>query len=188
MAELNCGTCTNVFSVWPFKLKAGKGKFCSRSCYAESLKGKKHTQEHKGKISASLQGVVNAGQFKKGIVPPTAFKKGHIMSVESRIKIGAAEKGEKHWNWKGGISPVNELLRNCVELRLWRKAVFERDNFTCQAEGCGAVGVTLNADHIKPFSLYPELRFAIDNGRTLCVPCHKKTETYGAKIRNYERA
>ena len=38
---------------------------------------------------------------------------------------------------------------------------------------CGQVGGYLEADHIKPFSLYPELRFELSNGRTYCKPCHK---------------
>ena len=61
----------------------------------------------------------------------------------------------------------------------WRKAVFARDEYACV--NCGARGVRLNADHIKPFATYAGLRFDISNGRTLCVPCHRRTPTYGNK-------
>jgi len=61
--------------------------------------------------------------------------------------------------------------------REWRTKVFRRDGWTCQ--DCGARGVRLQADHIKPWSTHPDLRLDLDNGRTLCEPCHRATSTYG---------
>ena len=104
---------------------------------------------------------------------------GRKKSIETRKKMSDANKGEKCHFWKGGIAPMNKIIRISVEYRLWREAVFKRDNWTCI--WCGQRGGELHADHIKPFALYPELRFSIDNGRTLCVPCHKTTDTYGGK-------
>lgn len=93
--------------------------------------------------------------------------------------------GKNHWNWQGGKTDIIQKLRNSPEYKLWREAVFERDNFTCI--WCGDnKGGNLQADHIKPFCDYPELRFAIDNGRTLCKSCHLKTDTFGRKALNYK--
>lgn len=87
------------------------------------------------------------------------------------------KRGENHPMWRGGISTEVELIRNSKDLREWRQAVYARDNFTCQI--CSERGGKLHADHIKPFSLFPELRTDINNGRTLCVSCHKK---HGARV------
>jgi len=83
---------------------------------------------------------------------------------------------------KRGVKPRTYHLRHRDKHgsafdREWRIAVFERDNYTCQL--CGVRGGRLQADHIKPFKAFPELRHDLSNGRTLCVPCHKTTPTYG---------
>ena len=96
-----------------------------------------------------------------------------------RIKRSEAKKGSKNYFWKGGLTQANLLVRNSLEYKFWREAVFKRDNYTCVK--CGARG-GINADHIKPFSLFPELRFELTNGRTLCVPCHQNTDTYGTRL------
>jgi len=108
-------------------------------------------------------------------------------------------------NYKDGRTPLVRLLRQNVNYKQWRITCFKRDNYTCQE--CGQVGGILNVDHIKPFSIilkeflktYSQFSpiedketlmrlsdsyapfFDIDNGRTLCFGCHKKTKTYGGK-------
>jgi hypothetical protein len=54
----------------------------------------------------------------------------------------------------------------------WRKEVFKRDNYTCQE--CGQKGY-IEAHHIKRWVDYPNLRYDINNGKTLCKSCHSKT-------------
>lgn len=99
-------------------------------------------------------------------------------SKEWRDKLSAALKGEKGSNWRGGVTPEHRRIRFSAAYRDWRKAVFERDDYTCQF--CGERGGILNADHIQPFAYFPELRLSIENGRTLCLACHKTTPTYAS--------
>lgn len=60
--------------------------------------------------------------------------------------------------------------RNTKEYSEWRSSVFERDNFTCV--DCKKRGGYIEAHHIKKFKDFAELRFDVDNGKTLCKPCH----------------
>lgn len=128
--------------------------------------GYKQSKEHRNKISEAHRGI-SSGMLNKKHTKETKLK----MSL---IRIGKPNKsvsGKNSCWWKGGITSENMAARNSIEFRLWREAVFARDNWTCQE--CGKRGVRLHAHHIKKFSKYKELRFAIDNGRTMCKECHK---------------
>ncbi len=92
-------------------------------------------------------------------------------------------RGSDHPRWTADRSQLK--CRPQPELKAWKLAVFARDNNTCQK--CGASGCRLIADHIKPWCMFPELRFDISNGETLCEPCHRKTNTYARKVKFWEK-
>lgn len=132
-------------------------KYCSYSCrQLYRFSNEQVKLEHMEKMWA------------KSCTPEANNKKGH--------------KDEKNPKYKKDRSTLKFRDRNGNPA--WRKAVFERDNYTCQE--CGQYGGKLQADHIKPYCLFPELRTDINNGRTLCLDCHKKTDTYGAKALKYK--
>lgn len=162
-----------------------------RQKLSNAHRGKRLTNEHKAKIGLSNKGKVVSDDTKAKISASSKGKKmskemrekmavlktGRKASIETRRKMSLAHKGKKSHLWEGGLTEINTAVRHSIDYRLWREAVFQRDNYTCV--WCNQRGGRLNADHIKPFSAYPELRFAIDNGRTMCVGCHRKTDTYG---------
>lgn len=92
-------------------------------------------------------------------------------------------KGKKATNYKDGHCGERLLIRASLEFRQWREKIFKKDNYTCQ--DCGDKnGSNLEPHHIKSFALYPELRFEVSNGQTLCGDCHKLTKNYGYTKQN----
>lgn len=122
----------------------------------------------------------------KGVPKPHLVGENNAMNrpgIREKQKA-MVRRGESHPSWMGGVTHPYRVIRKSPEYTAWRTAVFVRDNYTCQQCSLRAgqgKRVDLNADHIKPFALYPELRFELTNGRTLCVPCHRKTDTFGSK-------
>lgn len=105
---------------------------------------------------------------------------GRITSEETKKKISIALSGANSPSWKGGITPEIRRIRGSLQTREWRKAVFTRDDYTCQKCGCrsgNGKSVYLHAHHIKPFHCFPEFRFEVSNGQTLCKHCHYKVHS-----------
>lgn len=112
---------------------------------------------------------------------PSRYWLGKKRSIEVCRKMSEAKKGSKCHLWKGGTSKNYKTGYYSGEYRWWRKSVFERDGYTCQV--CHQVGGYLTAHHIKSFAQYPELRFELTNGVTLCEDCHSLTDNYRGRGR-----
>lgn len=162
-SRLNLGTkaCLECSSEIKLTIKRDivRKKFCSYSC--RQIYFHKHDPRYKQNWKTTIALSNNPESNKKKSRPGKL--NGRYLKDRNKIK-----------------SPRSRY--ECTE---WRKQVFERDNYTCQE--CGSRGGRLNADHIKPWCIFPELRFDINNGRTLCIKCHKKTDTYGWKMINILR-
>lgn len=108
-------------------------------------------------------------------------EKGHSRNTEEmRRKASIARLGKysgpDHYNWKGGVVRT-DLDRNRYPSKLWSRRVKERDGYKCRE--CGCDNGTLHSHHIKRWMDYPELRYDVDNGITLCEPCHQKAHGKG---------
>ena len=126
--------------------------------------------------------------FQKGQAPWNKGKKYWQVSGDRsptkrlEVKNKIAEGIKKHYDIVGRKSKVNELLRKSMDYINWRKAVFARDNYKCQR--CGN-NHDLHPHHKKEFAKYPELRFDIENGETLCESCHGKI--HGIDYKKHKR-
>lgn len=169
--EFNCQICNKSFLRKPNQVKKGLTKYCSSKC-----RGKGNFKSKIVKCSFCDKEVYKTpGSIKK-------FKRSFCSVKCSR----SFYKGENSPAWRGGVTSERKKQRDSKQYKEWRTLVFERDDYTCQsckARNGKGKAVYLHAHHIKSFHNFPELRFELNNGVTLCIECHKETDNYGGKAK-----
>lgn len=106
-----------------------------------------------------------------GCVYKFGSRTGMKTSKKTKSKLRKQKLGDKNPSWRGGVTPNRVSLRNTPEYKIWRKLVYERDNYTCQS--CKQRGGKLEADHITPYMIDNSRLLDVSNGQTLCKQCHK---------------
>lgn len=193
--KIKCDTCKIEFEKYESKL--GKNNFCCRQCYNvfHSKDVKKYICEICNKEFKGAKH--NANRFcsrecynkfhnikNKQRICPTCGKEFEARTSEDKYcsqkchleNLHKTFKGDNHWNWKGGISKENDN-RDSNEYKKWRQEVYKRDDYKCKK--CKSKE-KINAHHILSWNHYPEFRYEVSNGITLCAKCHIKIhQQYG---------
>jgi hypothetical protein len=186
----------------------------SSMCMGCCQKGKIIPLEIKLRMSLSRKGFKHS---KESRLKMSISKKKENLSKEIRRKISLSKIGQNNPqfgklnpNYKHGAGALYTYIRTSAENRQWIKAVFERDNYTCQR--CGQYGGKLEAHHcnkrfsiifkefLKEYDQFSPIEdketllrlatkykqfFDVENGETLCKFCHAlKTKETVSKIKN----
>lgn len=149
---ISCKTCSKSVYLMLFEVKLGRKKYCSKECL---YKGDSYTNTfevgHKDLVSKE--------------------RRGHSEESKKKISIGSIGKhsGSLAWNWKEDrtLLVTNEKKHLCIRYREWARSVKNRDNWKCKIGDSNCSG-RLEAHYILRWSKFPELRYEVNNGITLC--------------------
>lgn len=156
--EMNCLNCEEKFIVQSYR----DAKYCSRKC--------KHEYNSNPIIQKPCS---NCGKIidRKS----QRFRGEHqFCSKECSDKFLS---GKNHYEWKPELHKEHEAGL----LKRWARSIKKRDNYKCKK--CGeSERRLLEAHHIKPRKDFPDLKFEMNNGITLCLNCHIKEHEHNPLI------
>lgn len=172
-------------------------RFCSKAC---SQIGRKHSAATKAKMrkaklgkKASKETLLIMSKAQKGKKHHWGFafftgkkhtretcKKmsdvhlGKIASETTKEKMRVC-RGEEHHRWIKDRTKLvtNEKKHLCSRYKEWMKSVRDRDKWTCRIADNNCKG-RLETHHILRWSKFPELRYEVNNGITLCAFHHPR--------------
>lgn len=166
MEKAVCKECNKEFLYYRSTLRGADGKFCSLYCYYayKKVNGTYNKGKRPMKKCSGCEKMVRMWQT-------YCSSKCYYTHVDVSKHLPKDNSGKNNPSWKGGITPntIKERRRFVKEIGVF---ILKRDNYTCQL--CKKRGGELQVDHIQPWSEYVELRFDINNCRTLCRSCHYK--------------
>lgn len=209
-----CPVCNKEFQ----DFESNHRKYCSKKCWYIILKEKmkKNVPWNKDKKLGPrpLKVRLQIARSHIGIFPSETTRlkmslnrkgrpsnrKNSRLTETTKLKL-SQYRGPLNSQWKGGITPLSQQIRQSFEYKLWRNKVFERDNFTCQAcqqRSRKNFRFEIEAHHkksfediiqefLKEFNQFSPIedketlvRLAItykpfwdlNNGKTLCQKCH----------------
>lgn len=157
--DIPCKHCGKVF-----RPQKSTQVFCSIKCRQEASVDKTKTVTYKCEV---------CNKEVTTWVSQTKNKEHLFCSVECKNKGNTLFYKGKNSPLYNHDKPLEERLteRKYEEYYEWRKQVYERDNYTCQC--CGeSKGGNLTAHHLDGYNWCEEGRTDVNNGITLCEPCH----------------
>lgn len=166
----NCGKEYITQGCW---LKRHKHHYCTDKCARFASKGKPRGKKHQVVL-------VCVYCSKKFFVP---------FSLRNTIKFCNSKCRKQYSDLHSLIrlrhkSITQKEAYNNSFYKQWRDKVFAKDRYTCQwcnAHNGNGKDIYLEAHHIKSWKCFPELRFDMENGITLCLDCHNTTRGNGER-------
>lgn len=131
----------------------------------------KHSEATKLKMSLASKGKPKSASHREALSVAKIHNPTRYWLGKKRPDVSGANS----WKWRKDRNAVLEKhrVRGSLDWKQWRASVFARDNFTCKE--CGVRGVYIEPHHIIPIRSNWNKLFDLNNGITLCRPCHKKT-------------
>lgn len=183
--KVNCHICDKQKEVTPSHYKEYKHHYCSDECknrgYSLLYSGDRH---HNYNTVVSKCGYCGCG-FERWASQIDKYTKSYCSKECQAKDYKVRFSGKNSPTYNHERCEIDRVKgRDITGYPEWRRKVYERDRYTCQA--CGdAKGGNLVAHHILNYTEHPDLRVSVENGITLCESCHKKFhDNHGYKNNN----
>jgi len=155
-----------------------------RVCRCRSCSNIRKGRDNREKIKKSTLDQMNNGNWKLNSLTKEQEEKrvrNFRKTMKNKYKTGELVPWNKGITGKNSHmwiedrnklkEPLNQQIRGSSFIKKFRMKCMIRDEYACQY--CHTKGGMLNVHHIKSFAEYPEYRFDVDNGITLCEQCHR---------------